>query len=102
MSNWSSIHKQILSVVEHATEGESIVIKTIYSHIGKVIGMRQDALPDEQEEVDAILAVIDRKHLSVGIYELDKLCSMPITLDAERMNATARRMMNNGARVVDI
>ena len=89
MSNWSSIHKQILSVVEHATEG-------------KVIGLRQDALPDEQEEVDAILAVIDKKHLSVGIYELDKLCSMPITLDAERMNATARRMMNDGARVVVI
>ena len=102
MSNWSSIHKQILSVVEHATEGESIVIRTIFSHIGKVIGMRQDALPDEQEEGDAVLAVIDKKNLSVGIYELDKLCSMPITLDAERMNATARRMMNDGARVVVI
>lgn len=102
MSNWSSIHKQILFIVEHATEGESIVIRTIFSHVGKVIGMRQDTLSDEQEEVNAILAVIDKKHLSVGIYELDKLCSTPITLDAERMNATARRMMNNGARVVDI
>jgi len=102
MSNWSSIHKQILFAVEHATDGETIVIKTIYSHIGKVIFYKQDTLPDERDEVDAILATIGRKHLTVGIYEIDKLCSMPITLDAERMNAVSRRMMNNGARVIEI
>lgn len=91
--------------MEHATDGESIVIKTIYSHLGKVLILHDESARREggdQQEVDEILAIVEKKHLHIGVYELDKLCSMPLTLDAERMNATARKMMNDGARVVEI
>lgn len=103
MSNWTSIHKQILTIVEYATEGESIVLRTIYSHIGAVIGRRDlTACVDDREEVEEILALADKKNLCLAVYELEKLCSMPITLDAERSNCTARSLMLRGARVLDI
>lgn len=102
MSNWSTIYNQILTIVEHASYGESIVIKTFYSHIGRVIGLRQDAPLDEKDEVEKIFALVDKKNLSLAVYEIDKLCSATITLDAERMSAKARKMMNDGARVVEI
>ena len=105
MGNWSSIHAKILEIVNDAQERDRIIIETIFSHIGKTIGMRDmDACKEggDLDEVTEILAVIDKKGLCVGVYEKDKLCSMPITLDAERMNCVSRRMIEEGARIVEI
>jgi len=102
MSAWKSINNKVMCEIRNTPDGGSIVIRTIFTHLGKTLGLRilED---DDKEEAQEILSYAEMHNINIGVMLVNSSASNSrFGVDGVRMFSKARKMMNDGARVIEI